>query len=159
IIVTDLQGRLEDVNPKTCEILGYSREELIGRDVRTLIPPEELARTPLRIDAMMTGKTILVERVLRRRDGTAIPVEISARRLDERRLQGIYRDISERKRTEEELRQALSLLEATLDSTSEGTLVVDLAGKITRFNSRFLEIWNLPPEIVASRDDNNALTF
>ena len=58
-----------------------------------------------------------------------------------------------------ELSEALSLLTATLDSTADGILVVDTAGKITSFNRRFAEIWQLPEDILTSGDATAALHF
>jgi diguanylate cyclase (GGDEF)-like protein len=57
----------------------------------------------------------------------------------------------------EELRAANSLLAATLESTADGILVVDAAGRIKSFNSRFAEMWRLPEAVLASRDDDQAL--
>lgn len=53
----------------------------------------------------------------------------------------------------------LSLLEATIDATSEGLLVVDLAGKIVASNRRFAELWNIPEEMLARRDDAELLDY
>jgi PAS domain S-box-containing protein len=55
--------------------------------------------------------------------------------------------------------EELALLQAVLDSTEEGLLVVDAAGRIVRFNRRFAELWRLPEEILAGRDDGQALAF
>jgi signal transduction histidine kinase len=55
--------------------------------------------------------------------------------------------------------QALSLLEATLESTRDGTLVVDRNGRISRFNKQFLRMWRIPPEIAESGDDERAIGF
>jgi PAS domain S-box-containing protein len=55
--------------------------------------------------------------------------------------------------------QELALLQAVLDSTADGLLVVDPAGRIVRFNQRFTELWRLPAEILASGDDERALAF
>ena len=159
ILITDLDANFLDVNPRGCEILGYTREELLGLNIRALFAPEDLEKLPLRLDELRAGLPVLVERWARRKDGRSIPVEISARRLDAHRLVGIYRDISERKRAESEIRSALSMLEATLESTGDGILVVDDRGRIINFNQRFLQMWGIPTEIVAARDDNRALTY
>ncbi len=48
---------------------------------------------------------------------------------------------------------ALAELQATLDSTSDGILVLDLQGRIRHFNRRFAELWDLPPALLTQRDD------
>jgi diguanylate cyclase (GGDEF)-like protein len=53
----------------------------------------------------------------------------------------------------------LSLQEATLESTADGILVVDQAGRWQSFNRTFLQMWRIPSEIVSSRDDDAALDF
>jgi signal transduction histidine kinase len=55
--------------------------------------------------------------------------------------------------------QEIALLQAILDSTEEGLLVVDTEGRIARFNRRFAELWHLPEEILSARDDERALAF
>jgi len=67
--------------------------------------------------------------------------------------------LAERDRADAEVRSALSLLTATLDSTADGILVVDRAGVITQFNSRFTQMWHLPEDVLASRDDGAAIEF
>jgi diguanylate cyclase (GGDEF)-like protein/PAS domain S-box-containing protein len=55
------------------------------------------------------------------------------------------------------LRSRSSLLSATLESTADGIFVVDRAGKITSFNQKFMEMWNIPSSVIASGDDEKAL--
>ena len=64
-----------------------------------------------------------------------------------------------RDRSDVELRSALSLLTATLDSTADGILVVDSQGKITQHNARFAQMWRLPAALLDDRDDDAALAF
>ena len=74
-------------------------------------------------------------------------------------MSGTVQDITVRKRAEAELRETLSLLNATLDSTADGILVVDREGRITSFNRKFVEMWRVPESVLASRDDDQALAF
>ncbi|MBI4418124.1 MAG: PAS domain S-box protein [Ignavibacteriales bacterium] len=71
----------------------------------------------------------------------------------------LARDITERRMNEENLKQTLSLLSATLDSTADGILVVDRNGRIISANKKFGSMWRLPAEIIDSRDDDKALAY
>ncbi len=53
----------------------------------------------------------------------------------------------------------LSVLNATLDSTLDGILVVDQAGKIVNCNHRFTDMWKLPPALMADGDDDKTLAY
>jgi signal transduction histidine kinase len=65
----------------------------------------------------------------------------------------------ERKRAEEASIQSISLLKATLESTADGILVVDRAGRIIDFNERFLELWHIPGNVIVAQDDDMALAY
>ena len=58
-----------------------------------------------------------------------------------------------------ELKKTLSLLNATIESTRDGILVVDLTGKIISFNKKFLDMWHIPLHIMDSRDDSAVIGF
>ncbi len=72
---------------------------------------------------------------------------------------GIALDVSDRRREQENLERSMALLRSTLDSTADGILVVDENGRILNYNRRFVEMWRIPDEVVASGDDNQALAF
>ena len=81
-------------------------------------------------------------------------------------MAGTAQDITEQRRSldalrasEAESRHTLSLLTATLDSTADGILVVDDAGRITSFNQQFVDMWRIPDTVLADRDDNAAIAF
>ena len=59
----------------------------------------------------------------------------------------------------EELKRTLSLLEATLESTADGILVVDREGKIAAYNRRFVQMWGIPDSVLESGDDGQAIAY
>jgi signal transduction histidine kinase len=61
--------------------------------------------------------------------------------------------------SEKKLRSNLSLLNATLDSTADGLLVVDSTGRIASFNRRFVQMWRIPDAVIEGRDDARAMSF
>ena len=70
---------------------------------------------------------------------------------------GTYEDITDRRQNEEALKNSLSLLEASLESTADGILIVDTHGKISRWNRKFSEMWMIPEDILFSHDDEKAI--
>lgn len=121
----DFEGNFIETNSKLCEMLGYTSEELLRLNVKDLVPAEDLAVNPIRFEELRAGKTLLAERRLLRKDGTLLPVEISGKMIEEGVLQSIIRDISERKRTEERLRQSEEWLRNIFESSHDGILVED----------------------------------
>ena len=111
----DTRGNFIETNSKLCEMLGYTREELLRLNVADLIPPEDLAASPIRFDKLEAGETVLTERRLLRKDGTLLQVEISGSMVTSGALQSIIRDISERRQAEEALRKAYDELESRVD--------------------------------------------
>jgi PAS domain S-box-containing protein len=70
---------------------------------------------------------------------------------------GIALDVTDRRHAEEERQRMLTMLQSTLDSTTDGILVLDRDGHITTFNRRFGELWRLPPQVLATRDNDTVL--
>jgi len=69
------------------------------------------------------------------------------------RMAGIVMDITERKRAQEELGWKTAFLEAQVNSSPDGILVVDQRGKKILQNERMNELWKFPPEIITDQDD------
>jgi len=70
---------------------------------------------------------------------------------------GVYEDITQNKLNEQTLAESVSLLQATLEATADGILVVNLKGRIRSFNQRFLELWSLPEALIGQIDDDQKL--
>jgi diguanylate cyclase (GGDEF)-like protein/PAS domain S-box-containing protein len=74
-------------------------------------------------------------------------------------MRGIVQDITERKLAQTQLEQSLSLLQATVESTNDAVLVVDLKNNWVLHNSRFVELWQIPDNIFAAKDDTAAVAY
>ena len=146
-------------------MLFRSPEEYVGRNTFELLHPDDLDRARrLFADALARpGTPVRAEVRLRLKDGTWRPVEgIGVNRLVEPAVGAIVvnlRDVSEARRVEEENRRTLSLLQATLESTADGILVVDAAGRITTYNRKFAQMWRIPDSVLESGDDDQALGY
>lgn len=87
------------------------------------------------------------------------------KRVQERTLQigkinkALENEVDQRKRAEETIRQTLSLLNAALESTADAILVVNTSGKMTRFNQKFVSMWNIPLSFLNPWDDNAVRDF
>ena len=104
-----------DVNRQACASLGYSREELIGMHPRQFDPGLDRPSLARMTERIATGEAVTFETLHRRKDGSVFPVEVRARQFQhgERRLHvSLVRDITERKRAEEERRTHLWFLES-----------------------------------------------
>ena len=104
IFISDLSGRYIDVNSNGIRLSGYSKEELMTMTIYDLLEPEDAISNPVRINELMLGKVVINERKMRRKNGEIFDVEISAKLLADGRFLGIVRDITARKRAEEELK-------------------------------------------------------
>ena len=89
IFLLDLEGRYTDVNGAGCRMLGYARDEIIGKTIVDLIPPEEVERLWQAREALLAGETHVAEWHVRRKDGSYLPVEVSSPDSRGRTLAGV----------------------------------------------------------------------
>jgi len=104
IFILDMRGRFIDVNTVAHERLGYTREELLSKNVAEIDPPGFAVRVPERTEQIRKFGKAIFETAHIRKDGTVMPVEISAVVIDHegrKVLYSIVRDITARKTAEE----------------------------------------------------------
>lgn len=142
IFIADEEGKYIDVNPVGCRMLGYTKEELLEKNLRDLIYYDSFA-PPLALDKLRAGETVTVERKLKKKDGSILYAEIVAKMLPDKRFQGLVRDISERKHAEDILKQSEERFRAFFNSDVIGTFYSDLYGNVFSANDEFLRILGL----------------
>lgn len=134
IFIADLDGRYIDVNTAATRMLGRSREDLLGKRITDLIPPEHAARLSDSRDRLLLGESDMSEWVLQHADGRWIPVEVSATILPDGRWQALVRDISERKRATEALVASETRFRQIVSVAADAIISADEDGKIVLFN-------------------------
>ncbi len=146
-----------DINDAAARQVGRPKAEIIGRVCHQFVCPAECGKCPITDLAQTMDQS---ERVLLTSDGASVPVikSVTAGTFQARPcLIESFVPIARQKKAEEDLKESLSLLEATLESTADGILVVDGRGRIKNFNEQFKRLWRLTDEVLETRDDDEAL--
>ena len=133
IFVADTDRRYIDVNIAACQLLGYTREELLGLSVSDITRPTDNPGQEGRFVRMRTGETVLSERMLRRKDGSLLVAELSAVELPDGRGLAIVRDITARK----ELEKEQARLATAVEQADEAIVITDQAATILYVNPAF----------------------
>ncbi|MFO0953153.1 MAG: PAS domain S-box protein [Isosphaeraceae bacterium] len=137
----DAEGRIVNINRTECEILGYSREELIGRSVFDLIAPEYRDEARRGFPEKLSGRRPLspFERTIEARDGRRLTILIEERykRDPEGNVVGLLsamRDVTDQKRAEAALLASEKRNRALFEGLQEAVFVHDLEGRILAAN-------------------------
>lgn len=149
--IIDGGGRLLQINPALCAMLGYAEDELRGRPAAELVAPESERDERDRIARLFTvsPEPTSVERQLVRRDGSRLWVIFSvALAGDEEGALGIaqVQDISRRKQAEEELRQSRERLQEAESVARMGSWEWDVVSDRTSWSAGLFDIYRLSPE-------------
>ncbi|MBU4557114.1 MAG: PAS domain S-box protein, partial [Actinobacteria bacterium] len=91
IFLADETGHYIEVNPAGCDMLGYTRDEILSMTITDPVDPDELAARPIDMDALHSGRVVISERRFVRKDGSVFPAEISTRMLPDGRIQDMLR--------------------------------------------------------------------
>ncbi|MBN2213418.1 MAG: PAS domain S-box protein [Bacteroidales bacterium] len=103
ILIENPEGDIIDLNKNMTKITGYEKEDLFGKKKDILFDTSELILKPGRYGQLKSGAETISEHKIVRKDGTVIDVEIKAKQLADGRLHALFRDITERKKSEKAL--------------------------------------------------------
>jgi PAS domain S-box-containing protein len=160
----DLHERFIYANPAAESIFGVKPGELLGRNLEEFVEPEEFHRVVKQTEKRQRGEKSVYELEILRPDKQEcmILLTVSPFYYDQKIFKGslaTFRDITERKRAEEEVKEQKEILKAVIESSSDGILVVDERAGMTIANERFYKMWHIPGELKKTRDHTKLLDY
>ena len=151
IVSKDLNGIIATWNRAAERLFGYKAQEVIGKPITILIPPERLKEEPYILDRIRHGERVdHYETVRRRKDGTTLHISLTVSPIKDGRdniigASKIARDISERKAAEAKLRDSERQLQEVLSAIPAAIYTTDAEGKITYFNQAAVDLAGRTP--------------
>lgn len=165
VVITDLHGNIEYVNPKFTEVTGYTFEEVTGRNPRILKSGNQSNEIYIELwETIVAGNEWRGEFSNVKKNGEIFweLASISPIRDEKGRIinfVALKEDITKRKKIENKLKRSLAIHEATLEATNDGILVVNRDRKILSMNKKFMKMWGIPPDILKNRNDEELVDF
>jgi diguanylate cyclase (GGDEF)-like protein/PAS domain S-box-containing protein len=165
IYTHDLRGNFTSLNRAGELITGYSRDEALQMNISEVVAPEflEAART-MTVKKLDGEKPSTYELEIIAKDSRRVTLELSTRLIVSPEglpvgVQGLGRDITERRETERSLHKTLSLFTSTFESTADGIVVMGLDRRIVTCNKKFIEMWNVDESIIDSHDGPRLIAY
>jgi len=156
----DLQGKFVNVNDNLCNMLGYTREELLTKTWTSITHPSHLPANIVGSEDLKSGaaSTYIVDKQYVRKDGRPIWVHLTASMArtpdgQPKYFVSVMEDITERKKEQELLRKSQLRLQSILDHTTACIYMKDLAGRYELINRRFEELFHVTGEFLKGKTD------
>lgn len=158
IFLHDLEGNIIDINNKAIEHFGYPREEFLGLRISDLHPEEALRKSREVFIAIAKEGHVAFEIDFRKKDGSTFNAEVSSSVIEfsgKRVVQGIVRDVSERKGAEEELRRERDFNKRLMETSPVGIVEVSADGRIRFANPQAVKVLGLSKDSITQRTYND----
>ncbi len=145
ILLGSPDGKIIGANSYMLNLTGRSLDNLVGLNIKDLFGPNALEDIPFRYDSLKNGETVFSERDILQPDGSTIPIEMHTKMMPDGIYQSIYRDVTERKRAEETLRESEAKFKSLVESTSDMIWQTNIAGKYTYVSPQFEKLLGYTP--------------
>lgn len=146
IIVINPQGLITEVNNSVCRLLGYTREELIGKSFSELVEPAQLATDPVNLNFQQQGKELVRERRLLKKNGDIVELEISVKKIDGDHNLAIGRDLTGIREAQKQVAISESTLRGAFENSAMGMALVSPEGKWFKVNRALCTMLGYSPE-------------
>ena len=162
---SDSGGNLIMVSPSAAQLLGYEPSELIGKNIAQSIYYRPEDRSEFLADLAESGSVTNYEVTLKRRDGTPVTVSTSSHLYRDpsgkpRGVEGIFRDITERKKMEEALEDSRRRMSEIISFLPDATFAIDRSGTVIAWNHAMEEMTGVPaPQILGKGNYEYAVPF
>ncbi len=140
-----------DVNNIACRQLGYSREEMLTLSVKDIDAPETWGAAAARAHKLLEQGHLVFEGIHIRKNGEKYPVEVSAHVFDlkdQKVTLALWRDITERKRAEDQLKESETFLNEVGEIALVGGWQLDVRTKDLRFTKETYRIHEVPEDTI-----------
>ena len=160
----DKEGRIININPRFTELFGYTPKEMIGKkiDEGMIYPANKIKEGKILTQKAFNGFSDY-ETIRKKKDGTLVPVIIStAPVIIDKSPQGtiaLYRDITERKKTEDTLQKSQQELANIFKNIPQAAIYHDEKGVILNINSRFTELFGYTLKEVKGKSIGQGMIF
>ena len=160
VITIDEAGTIETVNAATQRLFGYAREEMIGHNVKMLMPKPYRAEHDRYLENYRrTGERKIIgvgrEVIAQKKDGRVFPIDLAVSEVDlggRRIFTGIIRDISDRRQAEQDLRDSEARLRGVVEMAVDGIITIDERGTIETVNAAAQRLFGYTDREMVSRN-------
>ncbi|MGB3636497.1 MAG: PAS domain S-box protein, partial [Rivularia sp. (in: cyanobacteria)] len=189
VFCVEENGQFIYVNNATCSLVGYSRDEILRMRLREVDANWEWQKWLGQWELLKQQGSISFETCYRDKAGKVFPVDITLilEELENKQVccvyackqnselqnyenlpklvessnirDGLEQKIVEYEKTDDDLKNSLSLLSSTLESAANGILAINFDGEILYYNQKFIDLWNLPSSVSISKDRSKAKDF
>lgn len=145
ILLFDQKGNICSCNSSACRMAGYSLEEMLKLNIMDIIPDEFALKLPVNIEKVKEGKAIMLDRLIRRKDGSIFYAEVSVLMVANGNIQVIVRDVTERKKAEKKLIHLNDRLEYAENQAKIGSWEWDIVSNKRYWSKNTFRLFGLEP--------------